>query len=178
MKRHFLIIFLIFIISISKAQFGLGVSGIYNFQTESFGVGGRIEIPFGAKVSLVPQLNYYPSFNKINEYYAGAAIHYYAFNIKKFRFYLLAHGGYNAWVNYQTSHMEDASYSNWNFEGGIGLTTSSCLRPFIEYRYNTKWYETALHVGLLYFFGCKSGKGHGGGSSHKKYKIMSCPAYD
>jgi len=181
MVRKILIsILFIFVVNTGiKAQsFGIGLSGMYNFQTESFGAGVRLEFPLGRAVSLVPQFNYYPSFNKIYEYYGGVALHLHLFKIRSWRFYVLAHGAYNAWINYETSHMKDASYSNWDFEAGAGITTTWCLRPFIEYRYNVKWYETALHAGLIYFFNC-GGKGNGSNRrGKKKYKIMHCPAYD
>ena len=176
-KQLFVIVFLLIFSTYSYSQkIGVGVSAIYNLQTESYAPGLRVEIPY-KRLSIVPQIAYYPSFNKINEYYAGLSLHLNLFYIKSWAFYGLVHGSYNGWINYEASPMKDAGYSNWDGEVGAGLTTRKCLRPFIEYRYNFKWKETNLRIGVMYFFGCNSKNGKGGGG-RKKHKAMTCPAYD
>lgn len=176
-KLSSLIIFVILINNnIYSQKIGVGVSAIYNFQTEGFAPGLRAEIPFG-RFSIVPQVSYYASFNKVNEYYAGLSLHLNLFNIKSWTFYGLGHGSYNGWMNYGVSPMKDVGYSNWNAELGGGITTTKCLRPFIESRYNFKWKETNLRIGVMYFFGCNS-KNKNAGGGRKQKKAMTCPAYD
>ena len=96
--------------------------------------------------------------------------------ISNFSFYAIGHGGYDAWLNYKNSPMEGAQLSNWDFEGGIGVTTNKCLRPFMEYRYNIKFRETHLLIGLLYVIGCNGG-GSGSGGSNGKRSRDACPQF-
>lgn len=160
---------------LSEAQtLGVGADVMYNFQTESFGVGVRANIYPNHRLSFVPQASYYPGFNKIHEWYAGLGLEYKVFRANPFDFYLIGHGAYNSWLNYEVSSMDGAKRSNWNLEAGIGVTTNRCLRPFMEYRYNIKFLETHLRIGFLYIFGCSGGQRMKGGGG--KFKI--CPAYD
>jgi hypothetical protein len=155
---------------------GVGGDIMYNFQTESFGIGARVNFFPNNRLSFVPQFSYYPAFNKIHEYYAGLGLEFKFLKVNNFNFYLIGHGAYNNWINYNASALDGAKQSNWNLEGGFGVTTNKCLRPFLEYRYNLKFMETHLRLGLLYIFGCKGGggkKSHGGGS-----KNHLCPAYN
>ncbi|MBN2669904.1 MAG: hypothetical protein JXR60_11850 [Bacteroidales bacterium] len=156
---------------------GVGLSAIYNFQTESVGAGFRLNFKPDNRFRVIPQAAYYPGFNKVNEYYAGLALELTIFKIKKYDFYLLAHGGYNAWLNYESSGMEGAKYSNAVLEGGAGIVKNSgCWRPFLEYRYNGKWKETNLRLGIMYVFGCKN-KGYGA-TNKRRRSAVSCPAYN
>jgi len=157
--------------STTKAQdVGIGASAIYNFQTESFAGGVRVEIPFN-QISLVPQISYYPAFNKITEYYVGASLHLNLIAISNWTGYGILHGGYNCWLNYANNPMHFAKPNNWDGEFGFGLTTKACLRPFIEYRYNVKWRETNLSIGLIYFLNCNA---RNGGKS-KSHSAILCP---
>jgi len=167
------IVLILAIPCILKAQnIGIGADVMYNFQTESLGAGARVSIFPNRTISFVPQFSYYPGFNKIHEYYLGLALEYKVLRLKTFNFYLLGHGAYNSWLNHESSEMTGAQQTNWNLEVGIGVTTNRCLRPFLEYRYNAKFQETHLRLGILYIFGCKGG-GKGKGSKNKL-----CPAYD
>ena len=148
---------------------GVGADIMYNFQTESLGFGARVSIFPNKTLSIVPQFSYYPGFNKVHEYYLGLGLEYKFLRLQKFDFYAIGHGAYNFWINYSVSAMDGAQQTNWNLEGGLGVTTHKCLRPFLEYRYNLKFMETHLRLGLLYIFGCKGG----GKKSH-----VSCPAYN
>lgn len=169
-KNQLLILFSLAISFGSYAQdIGVGGSAMYNFQTESFGFGLRTSIFPNKTVSFVPQLTYYPSFNKVSEITLGLAIEAKLIRTRKLNWYVLAHGGYNNWLNAEESPMEGAQTTNWNMEVGGGVTTNHCLRPFLEYRYNLKFQETHLRLGFLYIFGCK--KNGGGGRGY------SCPAY-
>lgn len=161
-------------------QFGLGGSLQFNPQTESFGAGIRASIYPNNRLSIVPQISYYPGFNKVEELHLGLGIDLKIIRKNKFYIYLLAHGGYNSWFNYMESPMKDAKKHNWNLEGGAGISTWGCWRPFIEYRYNAKFMETNLQLGVLYIFNCKD-SGKRTQSKSRKSSIFSrkqnCPAY-
>ena len=172
-KLLFPVLFIFLIPVLGRTQIiGIGADAMYNFQTESFGAGARVNIFPNNRLSFVPQFSYYFGFNKVEEYYLGLGLEYKVLRIKSFNFYLVGHGAYNSWLNYRESAMEGAEQSNWNLEGGAGISTNKCLRPFMEYRYNLKFKETHLRLGLLYIFGCK---GNGGG--HGRNKEL-CPAYN
>lgn len=168
MRIIYALAFLMLFPCLTNAQkIGVGADLMYNFQTESFGAGVRASIFPNNTLSIVPQFSYYPGFNKVHEYYLGLGLEYKFLRTKKYDFYAIAHGAYNSWLNHASSGMDGAQQTNWNLEGGVGVTTKKCLRPFLEYRYNLKFQETHLRLGLLYIFGCK-----GGG---RKQEL--CPAY-
>lgn len=164
LKTKYIFCFTLFLISIlacnktSNAQlWGAGASILYNPQTESFGAGVRVEIPFN-KLRIVPQLSYYPSFNKVTEYYLGVAAHLDFMETRSWKVYAIAMASYNHWINYHSNSKLTGKPNNWDGELGLGWTTHKCLRPFIEYRYNFKWKETNLGIGFVYTFNCKDGK--------------------
>lgn len=163
MKRFKLVLLAIFLLgNIDQGNcqnVGIGLSGLYNVQTESFGAGARVVLFPDNVMSLTPQVSYYFPFNKITEWTVGAALDYKFLYRNKYYAYALVHGGYNRWSNYDESLMKDAEPNNWNLEGGIGITTTHCLRPFAEYRYNLKFQETHFNVGLLLVLGCRGGRG-------------------
>ncbi len=137
-----------------KAQdLAVGGSVMYNFQTESYGAGARVSIFPARRISIVPQFSYYFGFNKIHEYCIGSAVEFKFIRTRVLNFYALAHAGYNRWINYEFSALSGAQPGNWNLEGGLGISTVRWIRPFIEYRYNIKFQETHLQLGLLYIFG-------------------------
>lgn len=171
-KISILTIILLISNNLFSQKFGVGVEAIYNFQTNSFGPGLRCEIVKN-QISIVPQIAYYPGFNKVSEFYAGASLHLNIMSYGTYTLYGILHASYNGWINYAESPMENAKFSNWCLEGGLGLRTSQCIRPFLEFRYNVKWKEANIRLGVIYFFNCKNK----GGKSRKK-KAMSCPAYD
>ena len=142
---------------------GVGGSAMYNFQSEGLGLGARVSIFPNHKLSFVPQFSYYNIFlGTVREMTFGLGLEYKLFYGKTLTYYIMAHGGYNHWMNPEESALENAQTANWNAEVGGGITTNRCLRPFLEYRYNTKFQETHLRLGLLYIFGC-SGGGAGNG---------------
>lgn len=169
----------------SMAQnIGVGGSVAYNFQTEGIGAGARVSIFPTKKLSIVPQFSYYFPFNKVTEYYAGLGLEYKLIQRKKVVFYVLAHGAYNSWNNYDASPMTKAQKNNWNAEGGIGISGAKCLRPFFECRYNAKFREAHVQLGLLYIFGCEEKKwgfgwGTGGDNRGRRGKKNNpCAAFD
>jgi hypothetical protein len=172
MRLLFVLVALAIGIEARSQNFGLGISGIYNFQTEAVGAGLRGVIFPDRTVSFTPQVSYFFPFNKVNELTFGLSLDYKFIKARKFYGYGLAHAGYNRWYDYLASELPEARPNNWNFELGLGISGRKCLRPFAEYRYNVKFRETHLNVGLLYVFGC-GGKSKGG----SKKRGNNCPAY-
>jgi hypothetical protein len=167
MRQGLLIVAVFFLSCVSalKAQtIGIGADAMYNFQSEGYGVGGRISIFPNNRLSFVPQMSYYFPFNKVYEAYAGMALEYKIIKTKRINFYLIANGAFDYWMNYKQSPMKDAKKKNLDVEGGGGISGTKCLRPFIEYRYNVVFRETYLRLGIMYIFGCKNNKKYGFGS--------------
>jgi len=157
MNKTILLLSLLIIPFIGNAQkIGAGLSGMYNFQTESVGFGARVNFLPNSTISYVPQFTYYPGIGPISEYMIGLGIEAKIIRGNTFNYYIMAHGAYNEWLNPEDSGMEGAEATNWNLEAGVGITTNRCLRPFLEYRYNIYFQETHLRFGLLYIFGCNA----------------------
>ena len=159
MRYCFSVLFILFFASsVTPQNIGVGADVMYNFQSEGFGSGARVSIFPNNRVSIVPQFAYYFSFNKVHEYYAGAALEYKIIMRKKIFVYLLAHGAYDKWLNPEVSPMVNPKPNNWDAEGGVGISGTKCWRPFLEYRYNVRFRETHLRLGIMYIFGCKAKK--------------------
>lgn len=175
-RSFFVVIILMYCTSTAcfAQNFGLGASGLYNFQTESVGAGLRGVIFPNKIISISPQVSYFFPFNKVHELTGGLAVEAKFARTRLFNIYGLAHGGYNRWISYDASALPDAQPDNWNFEGGIGVSGQKCLRFFAEYRYNLKFRETHVNAGLLYIFGCK---GRSGKFRSKSKKADDCPAF-
>ena len=177
-KKINILIFTLLLISLSSnlfsQNFGLGFSAMYNFQSEGLGAGLRGDFYPNKRLSVVPQISYYKiALGTVEEFTLGLSLEYKLFYMGKFNLYALGHGGYNHWLNPEISPMENAQTANWNAEGGIGITTNTCLRPFLEYRYNIKFQETHLQLGLLYIFGCQ-GRGNGYRDARTVKKSTNC----
>jgi len=160
MRKVFIIITLLLIPFLGFNQnIGAGGSLLYNVQSESMGIGARVSIFPNDRVSFVPQFSYYSLFiGSISEWTAGLSIELKIRRRKHVNYYLLVHGGYNNWSNpAKTSTITDPT--PFNFEGGVGISGTKCLRPFLEYRYNLAFQETHFQLGFLYIFGCKSNTG-------------------
>jgi hypothetical protein len=139
---------------------GVGGALIYNFQTNSVGLDLRDEIPlkniyFLEGITLAPQLAYFPSFNKVHEFFVGTSVHLGLISMNKWKFYALGNLSYNGWINYENSSKKNAKFSNLGMEGGVGATTNKCIRPFLEVRYNVKWQEANIRLGLIYTIKCE-----------------------
>jgi hypothetical protein len=159
-------LFSVFFVSNLLAQSEVGFSGIYNFQTESLGIGARAIFREKKQIQISPQFSYFLPTNKIHEFTLGASAQYNFLKRKKIQSYTLVHLGYNRWMNYESSDMNDARLNNWNAEIGVGVVFGKKIKPFVEWRYNARHQEASLHVGLM--FNKNSFKG-------KKEK---CAAYD
>ena len=151
---------------LSKSQeTGIGASALYNFQTNGIGLGLRVPINTQDQVSWTPQLAYYLPFDKVSEYVLGLAMEYKFIRWSNADLYTILHGGYDNWSNASKSGMKGATIANWDGELGLGLAGRNCLKPFVEYRYNLRFLETHIQVGIIYVFGC--------GNTN----IDRCPAY-
>jgi hypothetical protein len=136
----------------AQDKFGVGVSAIYNFQTEAFGVGARAEIGIVNRLSVVPQGLYFFQFNKVHEVEGAINLHYRLFYLGRFYGYLLAGGTANYWMNYAESHYDKAKPFNVIAQVGGGMAYGDGkFRPFAEYWYNPIWKEGSVHVGLMYY---------------------------
>lgn len=141
-------------------QTGFGGSIIYNFQAEGFGVDLRAKVPVYRRLFVVPEVSYYPSFNEYHEYYAGAALHYEIIQLNKFVFYLTAGAYFNNWIN--ADDFAPGRKLQFNFSPQLGggiVKRNGCLRPFVENRYDFKWKEDNIRIGVLIYPGsCGSKK--------------------
>lgn len=141
-------------------EWGIGVSGIYNFQTAGLGFGGRGYFAFGDHFALIPKYNLYPGINfspnlseGIKENYLALNVHYKLNPQNRWHFYLLLDASYNKWKNYALFTTPRAQLRSFALEGGVGVMRSSgCLRPFAEMDYNAKWRESNFRVGIYIFF--------------------------
>jgi hypothetical protein len=147
---------------------GYGGSIIYNFQADGFGADLRAKIPLPVRhLFIVPEISYFPSFNRYHEGYAGGALHYELFPIKTYTFYILGGAYYNKWFNADDYAPGENKENNFALEAGGGLIRNrGCIRPFIENRYDFKWKEDNLRIGILWY----PGSCHG--------KKAECPAFD
>ncbi len=165
-KIHHLILILSFILCVSipsNAQQNLaGGSLVYNLHTRSLGLGVRAEIPLEKVdllegISIVPQLTYYPPFNPVHEFYLGSSVHLGVYSIDRWLFYTLANVSYNGWINNDDTQYREGKFSNLGIEAGIGVSAEikKCFHPFFECRYNFKWNDLSLGLGLLYTLKCE-----------------------
>ncbi len=136
-----------------KQRRAIGASGIYDFQTNGFAVGVRGYLPLTNRFAISPQVNYFLPSNIVREFYAGAAFQYTFMKVKKWDVYGLAAVYYNRWQNYSNFEGKLAKLNNIAEEAGIGMMRNKgCLTPFAEGRYNFKWKEAHLQLGILFTF--------------------------
>jgi len=166
MKKSILFFLLLFISIYAFSQkkdktvlFGVGAA--YNFQTEGFAPELRAKIPVYRKLFLSPRLSYFPGFNQIHELYAGADLGYHLFQYRKLKPYIFAGAYYNNWINSSEFDSNKAKQNNLAPEAGAGILFHfHCFNPFIEGRYDAKWKEGSVVLGLFLKFGeCFKGKG-------------------
>ncbi len=136
--------------TIAFAQIEWGGTGIYNFQSASFGSGARCVLRSQKKIQIVPQASYFFSFNKVHEWTIGAAIHAQLIKKGKWNGYSILHSGFNQWLSYQNSSLKNAKLNNWNAEIGAGLSRGRNLKLFLEWRYNVKFKEAHVQLGILF----------------------------
>jgi hypothetical protein len=170
-------IFLIFLLS-NFLSFGqksektyYGIGGLYNFQTNGAAADVRARIPLYKEVFVSPRFAYFPASNIVHEYYLGLDLGYQLMRKHKFRPYAYLAGYYNNWTNtYEYAHKRPPQLNNFVFEGGAGITLCyKCLRPYIEYRYDTKWLEGSVGAGILFNWKCCF--------RSKRLSEKTCPAF-
>ncbi|MDD3877826.1 MAG: hypothetical protein PHT69_14490 [Bacteroidales bacterium] len=150
-----------------KTMYGLGV--FYNFQTESIGLDIRARVPLRKHLYVVPRFSYFPAMNKVHEFYLGADVNYTFARLRKFNFYALLGASYDNWINSSERNSPKAKQHNFVVEPGCGvLWNRGCLNPFLEYRYDTKWLEGSLGLGVLFNFG----------DCFSRNKKVKCPAFN
>ena len=144
----------------TKSSVGYGGSIIYNFATGGFGADLRVKIPLRNWFSVVPEVSYFPAFNDYHELYLGAALHYEIFSLGSYNLYLAAGGYYNDWINADDFAPGQKRQNNFVPEAGGGLVRNrGCIRPFIEDRYDFKWKEDNIRIGIYFYPGsCGSRK--------------------
>jgi len=149
-----------------KTLYGIGV--FHNFQTEGIGIDLRAKIPVRPKLYALPHFTYFPAMNKIHEYYLGIDAHYHVLQYRKMQPYLLLGAYYDNWINHYDYANNKVKKNNFVVQGGAGVVFNmNCLKPFIEYRYDTKWKEGLLGIGLYFSFG----------ECFAKSRKSKCPAY-
>ncbi|MBS1764396.1 MAG: hypothetical protein JSS90_05470 [Bacteroidetes bacterium] len=160
-KTSIAILFLVILSVSANAQrrkvskpWGYGAGVIYNFQAESFGAEVRMRIPVTGKLYAVPEVSYYPSFNRYHDLFAGGALQYDLFAIRSYNFYPLAGVYYHNWLNVDEYAPGQRKKHNLSPQAGVGLVRNrGCWRPFIEDRYDFKWKEDHLRIGIYYYPG-------------------------
>jgi len=150
-----------------KTMFGLGAD--FNFQTVGAAIDLRAKIPVYKNTYITPRLAYFPGANNIHEYYFGADANYHPYQYKKLKPYVYLGGYYDRWINADDFVSNKAKKNNFVFEGGTGVVFDlGCLNPYIEYRYDTKWKEGTMGLGVFFKF-CKC--------FTPKRKKIRCPAF-
>lgn len=171
MKKLLFLVFVTALLQKSYSQiiqeWGIGGEVAYNVPINELGFGIRSHLHFSDRWVLAPQFTYFPGFSNIKEFYAGANLHFNLTPETKWGVYAIAGPHYNHWSNWASSTMSEAQLMNFTVEMGGGIVRNhGCLRPFLEYRADSKWWESNLRLGLLVYFGDCSGR-----SKH------ICPAY-
>jgi hypothetical protein len=148
-------------------EIGVGPELVYNTAIGEPGFGARAHLHFKKYFFFAPQITYFPGLVNIHELYAGASVSGKFFPQLNWSFYATGGAYYNMYINYATSANTSAKLHNFDLEGGGGITKNfGCYRPFLEYRVNSKWIESNIRLGLMFYFG----------DCNKKSKQI-CPAF-
>lgn len=167
-KLSAIIVVLIFCHLVSYSQYNrnspqnkYGGSAIFNMSNKSLGLGFRAEFPIQQidlleGLSIVPQVSYFPEFNSIHEFYIGSGIHLNAYSYEKLMFYGLMNLSYNGWINNEDTENRIGNFSNMGFEigGGLSYPLFKCLHPFLELRFNFKWIDPMIQLGIMHNIRC------------------------
>lgn len=151
---------------------GIGGDFQFNIPIAESGIGLRSHLHFNEMFFLSPQVNYYPGLQNIHELYAGANINWKWWPGNNWSLYPTAGAYYNMYINAAQSAVVGAKQHNLTFQGGIGLTKNwGCYRPYVEYRVDSKWNESNIRVGIMFYFrNC-------GQKSRKSNNSNHCPAF-
>jgi hypothetical protein len=156
------LLFAVFLTSYGQEKPSFGLSATYNFPLKTSGVGFRGNIPIIEKLMVVPQVKFMPSYNSVNELYAGLNLHYVLAqsaivkkNIQRknptlAQVYLAAGIQYNRWINYVPTLNDRAKAENFLPETGIGVNIGKKRwKAFAELKYNIFWKESYTEIGVL-----------------------------
>ena len=147
---------LIFITSVyvavaQKTPISLGVAGGYNFQTQGFGIDIRATKPLTDNMRATLRYANFPSFNMVKETYLGMDLDYIIYEALKIDYYGFIGLNYDNWENAAESQSSKAKKNNFVVEGGIGAEIKyKMFRPFAEWRYDTKWREGTVFIGVKF----------------------------
>ena len=134
-----------------KTPISLGVAGGYNFQTQGLGYDIRATKPLSEQIRATLRYSGFPSFNIIKEKYLGLDLEYIFHEGLKIDYYGFLGMNYDNWQNASDFKSNIAKKNNFVLEGGIGAEIKyQRFRPFAEWRYDTKWKEGTLFVGLKF----------------------------
>jgi len=154
LKAFVFILLLSFNKSNAQGNWALGGSAVYNFQTNGIGAGVRAYIPITYRIAISPQVHYFFPSNPINEIYAGLALQYSLLPERKWDVYPLAGVYYDNWLNSEKFQGTIVKQNNLAEQIGLGIMRGQgCWRPFAECRYDIKWKECNVQLGLLFSFG-------------------------
>jgi hypothetical protein len=158
-KKSLLLCFILYSISSfgqKKERVYYGIGALYNFQTQGVAYDLRVRIPLYRNIYVSPRFSYFPASNTIHEYYAGLDAGYQFMRKYRIRPYIYAAGYYDNWINsFEFPYNKKAQKNNIVAEAGAGLIFAwKCLHPYIEYRYDTKWLEGSLGIGILFNWTC------------------------
>lgn len=132
---------------------GVGIELIYNMPIEEIGIGARFQHHLNYTFVLAGQADYYPGFNQVHELLLGVDLQARIQSWRMWGFYVFAGPYYDHWFNHEESSLPEAKASNFTIEGGIGFAKNyGCLRPFAEYRINSKWWESNIRAGVVFYF--------------------------
>ena len=151
-------------------EIGFGPELVLNIPLLEPAIGLRAHMHFNSHFFIAPQVYYFPGLRNIHEMYLGMSANLKFWSNKRYTPYITAGGFYQMFINHAESPLPNTQLNNFVIEAGGGITKNfGCWRPFLEYRVNTKWWESYLTLGILYYFkDCK-----GGGKGPKS----SCPAF-
>lgn len=157
-------IFLLLLISSLTAKSQLnpfyGLEASYNLPLSGVGIGLRSELHLTPRVSVVPNVSYFPDFNDVHELLAGANLQYSFLvlprvngplktELIRFRTYGFAGGYYNRWLNYAPTS-SNLKETNFIPTVGIGVSNGSiAYRTFGEFSYNALANEGTIKFGVM-----------------------------
>jgi hypothetical protein len=159
MTKRIVILLLLFLSSFHNfaippfsTAIGYGPELIYNLPLSEIGIGARVHIPISNHIFVSPQLNYFIPIGQIHELNLNLHASYLFNPWSKYGLYLTAGPYFNYWINYKQSGYAKAKPFNFAAElGGGAMKNMGCMRPFLEWRYNAKWSESNVRIGLIYF---------------------------
>jgi hypothetical protein len=139
----------------------IGGSIDFNLTRVSLGLDARAEFPLNQVnllegLSIVPQITYYPWFNRIHEFYIGADAHLGFYHYENWKFYGLLNLSYNGFINWENNQYRNGEFSNLGVDLGAGVKTKwrKCWYPFLELRLNLRWLEPNVRLGLMHDLKC------------------------